>query len=95
MPQTASEALKAHQRTVRDWSWRQGEVLLNVNKSLRLSAWLAFSVAGAQSIRFTLALCITHETRADNDGMTALLSSTCKQLVVMMFIMHSIGYFTI
>ncbi|CAM9438880.1 unnamed protein product, partial [Bubo scandiacus] len=35
--------------------------------------------AGARSIRFTLALCITHKTNADNDGMTALLSSTCKQ----------------
>lgn len=70
-------------------------MLQKANRSLRLSAWLAFSVARAQSIRFTLALCITHETSADNDGMTALLSSTCKQLVVMMFIMHSIGYFTI
>lgn len=70
-------------------------MLLNVSKSWRLSAWLVFLAARARSIGFTLALCITHETSARNDGMTALLSSTCKQLVVMMFIMHSIGYFTI
>lgn len=95
MLQPASDALKDDERTVRDWSWKQDEELLNVNRSLRLSAWFIFSVARARSIHFTLALCIAHGTTADNHGMTALLSSTRKQLVVMMFITHSIGYFTI
>lgn len=82
-------------RTVQDWSWRQGEVLLSMNKSWRLSAWHAAPAAGAGGMRHTMALCSTWETSADNDVMTARLSSTCKQLVVMMFITHSIGYFTI
>lgn len=95
MLQPASDVLKDDERTVRDGSWRQGEELLNIDKSLRLSAWLVSSVAGARSTRFTLALCIARGTTADNHGMTTLLSSTRKQLMVMMLIMHSIGCFTI